>query len=163
VKVRLDMLDSLDSVQRQVFDAASHRPGFRCAADAERAMVRDARDEMIERAKNAWRTPARDAAEPDSNALRPLPRRAYAEGKPDLSPSSAAELEMRRHLRGELLDAAEAARLKNAAWEEMRRRLASAWQTGRTDPSCATAIMRQSAAWWQGHGRAAGGENGNGS
>jgi hypothetical protein len=56
----------MDSMQRRVaFDAANHQPGYRFAAAAD-ATVRDARrhaldarDAMIKRAENAWRSDAR--------------------------------------------------------------------------------------------------------
>jgi hypothetical protein len=42
-------------------DLSDHQPGFRCASDAQRAAVDDARQEMIDRAANAWK---RDANPP---------------------------------------------------------------------------------------------------
>jgi hypothetical protein len=44
-------------------DLADHRPGFRYATDAARAAVRDARQEMIDKATSAWSNP-RDANPP---------------------------------------------------------------------------------------------------
>src|SRR5262249_10837827 len=65
VTVNMMVMDSMQSeISRQMFDARDHQPGFRHASDAERAAVRDARDAMIERAENAWRSPpnvSRDA------------------------------------------------------------------------------------------------------
>src|SRR5262249_55824975 len=63
VKVRMDMMDSL---QRRVFDAYGHQPHFARMTDAQATMRREARDAMIKRAENAWRTLSRDAAEPDA-------------------------------------------------------------------------------------------------
>src|SRR6516225_3722576 len=51
-------------------DAADHRPGFRYATDAVRAAVRDARQEMIDRATSAWRTPQSVQREVGSSPVR---------------------------------------------------------------------------------------------
>src|SRR3974377_1212137 len=40
-------------------DLADHQPGFRYATDDARKQVRDARDQMVRRAENAWRLDAR--------------------------------------------------------------------------------------------------------
>ena len=55
-----------------VFDARLHQAGFRYMGDD--ATVRDAqkaarasRDQWVRRLQDAWRTPARDAAEPDAS------------------------------------------------------------------------------------------------
>jgi hypothetical protein len=120
----------LDSVQRQIasqtFDG--HRPGYAQLTDAQIATRRAARDAMIRRAENAWRTP-RDAAEPDAAVellRRPVP-------PPHYDPSGA----MRGHLEP---DAAAAAREK--AWRARCVALENAWRSpiGRTDPDAAFAI-----------------------
>jgi hypothetical protein len=128
VKVPLYLCD--EAVQRAIagVDLRDHQPGFRYATDAARAVVRDARNEMIRRAENAWRTP-RDAAEPDA-AVELLRRRVPA---PHDDPSGA----MRGHLEP---DAAAAAREK--AWRARCVALENAWRSpiGRTDPDAAFAI-----------------------
>ena len=116
-------------------DAADHRPGFRHATDAVRAAVRDARQEMIDRATSAWRctpqqpqraTRSRDAepdmgTSPDELMMR---RHMFgAPGLPDPSTSHAMEFQ------GE-----QAQRRRDAAWVRYRDGLANAWRGGRTDP-----------------------------
>jgi hypothetical protein len=98
------------------FDVADHQPGFRFAPRAQRQSVCDARDEMIRRAENAWRTPVGDAAQPDN--------------------SSPPEV-MQRHLRTEPDGNAQR---KRDAWADYRDRLGSAW---RTNPQRASAVEAQ--------------------
>jgi len=106
-------------------DVRDYQPGYRHATDAARAAVSDARDEMIQRATTAWRTPqrggdmrSRDAAEVDLGA-----------------PPEA----MRRHhaleFRGE-----QAQRERDRAWSRYRDGLANAWKA---DPRAAGAIERR--------------------
>ena len=81
---------------------------------------------MCARLRDAWRTPSRDAGEPD-----------------------AAEELLARHLRTEEDD--DAQRKRNDAWMRYRDQLSNAWQQGRTDPTAATRIERQGEQWR--HGR----------
>src|SRR5262245_22025110 len=89
--------------------------------------VRDARaaataeyHAMCARVRDAWRTPARDAT-----------------SAPHEDPAAA----MRRHLRAEEVDTAQARR--DAAYKEYVRNLGAAWQQGRTDPSRAVEIEQR--------------------
>jgi hypothetical protein len=104
-----------------------NQPGFLSLSDAAvrdaRRVAHDAREEMIRRAQEAWRTPpnaSRDAAQPDSSP-------------PEVT---------RRHLRGDDLDNAQARR--DAAWNSYKDQLGNAW---RTDSGRATAIERQAEMW----------------
>ena len=91
-----------------------------------RAKALAARDQMIQRARDAWkRPPVRDAAEPDQG--------------------SRPEERMRRHLRTE--EGAEAQARRDAAWAAYRDRLGNAWRMGRVDPGAASAIERQGERW----------------
>jgi hypothetical protein len=118
-------------------DLDRHRPGYRlsdqasksdklsgldAAARDARTATRDAYFEMVKRAENAWRTPIRDAAEPDL--------------------ASRPEEVMRHHLRTEPDENAQARR--DAAWAQYRDQLGNAWKT---DPRAATAIERQGERW----------------
>jgi hypothetical protein len=127
-------------------DLADHQPGFRYATDAARAAVRDARNEMIRRAENAWRTPARDAAEPDNGSSAER-MRTYLQGAPAPHDDPAASL--RGHLQTERNE--ENQRRRDAAWNLYKDRLSRAYLQGRTDPSRATEIERQGERWR--HGR----------
>jgi hypothetical protein len=89
-------------------------------ADAARRLSNTAYREMVMKLQSAWRSPSRDAAEPDN--------------------SSSAEA-MRRHLRAEEEDIAQARR--DAAYKEYVRNLGAAWQQGRTDPSRAVEIEQR--------------------
>jgi hypothetical protein len=90
----------------------------RGAADARMA----ARDEYIQRTTSAWRTPIRDAAEPDSGSPEGL---------------------MRRHLRGGDNPDASAA---EKAWRQRNAQLESAWRGG-TDVTAAGKIEAQRERW----------------
>src|SRR5262245_10645337 len=57
VKVRMNMMDSMQ--RRVAFDAYAHQPGYVRLTDAQATMRREARDAMIKRAENAWRSDAR--------------------------------------------------------------------------------------------------------
>jgi hypothetical protein len=144
--------DDDDDDDDDTMDAADHRPGFRYATDAVRAAVRDAREEMIRRATDAWRTPqqpqravrSRDGAEPDMGA-RPgeamMHRHMFgAPGLGDPSTSHAMEFQ------GE-----QAQRRRDAAWSRYRDGLANAWRGGRTDPRRAAQVEGLQERWR--HGR----------
>jgi hypothetical protein len=108
---------------RQTGDADYHRPGYRISVDSDaRAGARAARDAMIERVSSAWRTPGRDAAEPD-----------------------AAEELLRRHMRTEPDDDAQARR--DRAYSDYCDRLGSAWKIGKTDPSEAARVKAAQQNW----------------
>jgi hypothetical protein len=94
------------------------------AADARRSSY----DAMVARLTNAWRMPARVPL-PDAG-----PR---VGGGPD-----AAEQLLRRHLRSEPDDGAQARR--DRAWAQYRDQLGNAWKA---DPRAATAIERQGEQW----------------
>jgi hypothetical protein len=123
VRVRLDMMDA---VQRAVAGMGDHQPGYRPESDAAvrdaRAAARDAREAMIKRAENAWRAPARDAAEPD--AAEGLPRRHRPEPD-DITPAARKERAYKAYVDG----------------------LSRAWQQGRTDSHEADRIERQGEQW----------------
>jgi hypothetical protein len=85
-----------------------------------RALSNAAYREMCAKLQDAWRTPSRDAAEPNN--------------------SSPAEV-MRRHLSTEPDDNVQARR--DAAWAQYRDQLSNAWRQGRTDPNAATAIEQR--------------------
>jgi len=125
VRVPLYLCD--DATQRaiagQTFDAAAHQPGYRMASDAARRKVQDARAQWIRKMCDAWRTPHKDASEPD-----------------------AAEALLRRHLRGEPDDDTQSRR--DRGYQEYCDRISNAW---RTNPQAATAIERQGERWR--HGR----------
>jgi hypothetical protein len=59
VRVRLNMMDSM---QRAVFDAYGHQPGYVRLTDAQAKLRREARDAMIRRVTTAWK---RDAPPPE--------------------------------------------------------------------------------------------------
>jgi hypothetical protein len=127
-----------------------HYPDPRLRSDAE---VRDARaaatvsyHEMCARLRDAWRTPIRDAAQPDNSSSKKEWNR-HMRGIPD--PGDPNENLIRRHLATEP-DAA-AQRERDRVWEDYRQRLSTAWQTGQTNPRAATAIERQGEQWR--HGR----------
>ena len=107
----------MDGMQRAIADVdlSHHRPGYVQLTDEQIAMRRAARDGYVQRLRDSWKTRPADVEFSSDLKTRPEP---------------AAATERRR------LTDAEAER--DRAWEEMRRRLASAWQTGRTDPGVAT-------------------------
>jgi hypothetical protein len=103
----------------------------RSAVDA-RAAATASYYQMVRRLQDAWRTPIRDAGEPDA-ATRLLGR---GNGEPD---SNNAEGLMRRHMRGdEPPDASVAAK----AWSQRNTMLENAWR-GQTDPGRADELERQ--------------------
>ena len=116
----------MDTVQAQfAFGADDHRPGYRAmAGDAAvrdaRTAARDARETWIKDLTSAWkRTPS-----------------TYDAGEPD-----AGEVLLKRHLRSEPDDNAQA--LRERAYQNYCDELSRAWQRGRTDPRAATAVERQ--------------------
>ena len=112
-----------DATQRAVFDAYAHQPGFVSVSDAKvrdaQRMARDARQTWIRGLQDAWRTPHKDASEPD-----------------------AAEAFLKSHLRTEPDDNARARRDRQYA--EYCDRIANAW---RTNPQAANAVERQRRQW----------------
>jgi hypothetical protein len=136
----------MDSMQRRIaFDAASHQPGYRSVDSATvrdaRRMARDAREEMIRRLTDAWRTPVRDAAEPDASER--LLRRHLGNERPDEKPDDDAQARRDRQ------------------WAEYCDRVSNAWRSPggtaapeahgrlwRAEPShSAGAIERQREQW----------------
>jgi hypothetical protein len=95
--------------------------------DALRDAARAARDAWIKQTCEAWRTPSRDAAEPD------------------LGSRPEEVMRMRRHLRG-TEEEDDAAALREKSYAAYKDRLSNAWR-GRTDPRAATAIERQGERW----------------
>ena len=120
VRTQITLMDGIN--------ARDHQPHFADATDARRAAL-DARDAMIERARNSWRLSGRDAAQPDLGL------------RPD-------EL-MRGHLATE--SSAEAQAKRDRIWQKYRDELGQAWRMGRTDPDEAGRIERQGEQWR--HGR----------
>jgi hypothetical protein len=148
-----------------------HYPDPRLRTDA---AVRDARaaatasyHAMCARLRDAWRTPIRDAAQPDNSSSNAEWRR-HVRNIPD--PGDPNEnlvrrrLEMktggalrhgatgdpnaelvRSHLTTESTAAAQAER--DRVWEDYRQRLSTAWQTRQTNPRAASAIERQGEQW----------------
>jgi hypothetical protein len=91
--------------------------------DAARDAVQAARESWIKQMCDAWkRPPTRDAAEAD-----------------------AGEVLLKRHLRSEPDDNAQA--LRERAYRNYCDELSRAWQRGRTDPRAATAVERQRRAY----------------
>jgi hypothetical protein len=124
--------------------ACGHRPGFVQLTDELIAKRWEARDAMIRRAEQAWRTPDRDAAEPDLGSRPEELLRRHLWGKPDddgASDPGNPSAVMRRHLtkRDE-----QAQRERDLAWTRYRDNLANAWKT---NPRAATAIERQGERW----------------
>jgi hypothetical protein len=101
--------------------ARGWQPGYAQLTDAQVARKRAARDGYVQKLETAWRTPSRDAAEPDNSC-----------------PAAV----MRRHLEPD-----EAAALREKSWRARNDELSRAWQRGRTDPRAATAIKRQGEQW----------------
>jgi hypothetical protein len=143
--------DDDDGDNDDTIGAADHRPGFRYAARDARAVVRDARDEMIRRAEGAWRTPqhprrtvrSTDSAEPDLGSS-PEAMRRHMYGAPGLPAASDPDVDsamtMRGHM-GELFERSpmgelfvRSQRARDRAWGSYRDQLSNAWRGGRTDP-----------------------------
>jgi hypothetical protein len=88
---------------------------------------------MCARLRDAWRTPSRDAGEPDASE-RLLRRHLGGGDDPDNDDNNGNNGQARR----------------DAAWNSYKDQLSRAWEQGRTDPSAATAIERQGEAWRHG-------------
>ena len=101
-------------------DAGNHRPHYAREPEAVRDARAAARDAYIERTVNTWRT-HRDGPQPDL---------------------ATSPQELRRHLRSEPDDDAQAGR--DRAWADYCDRVSNAW---RTDPRAANAIERQGERW----------------
>ena len=130
VKVRLDMLDS---VQREVFDAANHQPHYARVSDEVSKARAAARNEYIARVTDSWKMRRHDAFPGDHAGV----------------PSDASE-RLRRHQHGEQLDAAESQRQRDAAWRRYCDNLQNAYKM---NPRAAPEIERQAeSAKWR-HGR----------
>ena len=119
----------------------NHQPRFvRMVDEASRDAARAARDAWIKQTTEAWRTPARDFAQPDlgSRPEEVMRRKPDDDGAPD--PGNVHAIERRRVTeRG-----AEAQRERDLAWTRYRDNLANAWKT---NPRAATAIERQGERW----------------
>jgi hypothetical protein len=117
-------------------------------ADDARRRKRAARDAYVRKICDAWRTPARDAAEPDNSSPPEVMRRHLRGDEPDHDAGAM----LRGHLSTEASAGAQAKR--DAAWARYRDNLQNAWQRGRTDPKEADRIMRQAASEKWKHGAA---------
>jgi hypothetical protein len=127
VRVPLHLMDARQVAVYRHFHPDNHRPHFVTSNDAAaldaRREAKAAYDEMCKRATEAWRTPVRDAAEPDASTE--LPKR-HLGSEPDEDDAARAE-KIRERTRAEYLD-----------------QLQNAW---RTNPQAATAIERQGERW----------------
>jgi hypothetical protein len=148
--------DDNDTTDAADIDVRDYQPGYRLTADAARAKARAARQEMIDRATSAWRTPqpqraVSDAAEPDLGSS-PEAMRRHLLGPPGLSSPSDPDIDsgavMRGHM-GELFERSQ--RQRDRAWQGYRDGLASAWRGGRTDPRRAAQVEGLQERWR--HGR----------
>jgi hypothetical protein len=155
----LDKLSDLDAA-----DLSRHRPGYHVSdgeasksakftdLEAARDAVRAARDRWIADMCSAWKRPlARDAAEPDAAELL-LAR--HLRGKPDdddaSDPGDIRAVERRRLTERGAEAQRERDRIqreRDRIWEDYRRRISSAWQTGQTNPARATAVEQQAELW----------------
>jgi hypothetical protein len=119
VRVPMVLMDSM----------AGHRPGYVQLTDEQVAMRREARDAMIRRAENAWRTrPACDAAEPDLGSRPEEVMRRHLRGKPD-DDGAPDRGDIRAVERRRLTErGAEAQRERDAAWAQYKGRLSGAWR-----------------------------------
>jgi hypothetical protein len=117
-----DVVADGESVRVPLF-MRDHQPGYRGVSDAKvrdaQRMARDARQTWIRDLSSAWRTPHKDASEPD-----------------------AAEARLRRHLRSEPDDDAQVRR--DRAWKSYCDQLSTAWQT---NPRRADEVERQRRQW----------------
>jgi hypothetical protein len=138
VRMADEAVRETDTTDASTIDAADYRPGFKYATDAARAGVRDARQEMIDRACDAWRrTPTcttRDAPQPDLGMRPGEAMNRHLFGAPGLSAASVPDADpgmtMRGHM-GELFERSQ--RQRDRAWGSYKDQLSSAWR-GRTDP-----------------------------
>jgi hypothetical protein len=118
-----DEVEDGRSVRVPMMIMDGYRPGYVQLTDVQIAKRREARDEMIKRGERAWRTPHRDAAEPDLGSRPEQLTRRYLWGKPDddgaPDPGDPSAV-MRRHLteRDE-----QAQRERDLAWTRYRESL----------------------------------------
>src|SRR5262245_59058161 len=124
VRTPLFLIDTVDSDGRFVrgravagVDLSDHCPDYRFATEDAREATRDAYDQMVARARDAWRTPpVRDGAEPDPEEV-VMRRHLYGKpGSPDPGDVHA--------LRGEQAEGE-----RDRAWARYRDNLANAWKT----------------------------------
>jgi hypothetical protein len=140
---------------RAVMDMAGHRPGYVALTDDQIAKRLEARDAMIRRAENAWRTPRpnRDGAEPDmGTSPDELAMHRHMYGAPGLPTASDPDVDsamtMRGHM-GELFERSQ--RQRDRAWGSYKDQLTNAWRGGRTDPRRAAQVEGLQERWR--HGR----------
>jgi len=119
VRTRVTLMD-----HGRRINARDHQPHYASDTRARQAAL-DARDQYVRRLRDSWRTPGRDAAEPDLGA------------RPE-------EL-MRSHLQTE--SSAEAQAKRDAAWSAYKDQVSRAWMMGRTDPQAATAVENLRRRW----------------
>jgi hypothetical protein len=102
---------------------------LRVSKDAATTVRRAAYDDYCRRLTDAWRTPHKDAAEPEAatQLLHPDPYSGVQAPRRPV-PSDARE----------------------RAWNSYKNQLGNAWQQGRTDPQAATAIEQQAEKWRHG-------------
>jgi hypothetical protein len=152
-----------DTTDAADIDVRDYQPGYRLTTDAACAKARAARQEMIDRACNAWRRQpqqpqqpqramhSRDAAEPDLGSS-PEAMRRHMYGAPGLPAASDPDVDsattMRGHM-GELFERSQ--RQRDRAWGSYRDQLTNAWRGGRTDPRRAAQVEGLQERWR--HGR----------
>ena len=142
-------------------DLDRHRPGYRLSdgeaskstnmADLDAARAQAARERWIADMCSAWkRPPTHDAGEP--NATEQLLARHLRgpddDGAPD--PGDIRAVERRRLTERGAEAQRERDRIqreRDRIWEDYRRRISSAWQTGQTNPARATAVEQQAERW----------------
>jgi hypothetical protein len=154
VRVRLDMMDSM---QRAVFDAYGHQPGYARLTDAQAKLRREARGGMIRRAQNAWRdaNPAQftcpsckgtgkdvDGDSPDGRCDE-CEGTGYIRGPNNLSsalredPGKYPDTDLKVDARS-IADARAKAR---ASYDAMVTRISNAWRRDAGDPDAATELL----------------------
>ena len=144
----LNRLSDLDAA-----DLSRHQPGYRLS-DGEASKSRNLHDldaRWIADMCSAWkRPPTHDAGEP--NATEQLLARHLRgpddDGAPD--PGDIRAVERRRLTERGAEAQRERDRIqreRDRIWEDYRRRISSAWQTGQTNPARATAIEQQAERW----------------
>jgi hypothetical protein len=125
VRVPMYLCDSLQRAIAGVDLLADHQPGFRLTSDEERAVVNDARQEMIDRATSAWRTKRRRRRDDDED--------------------DDDELDRRRRRRSD--DASSIADARRAAYETYCVKLRDAWKrpmdAAEPDNSSPPEVMRR--------------------
>jgi hypothetical protein len=121
-------------------DLADHQPGFRYATDAARAAVRDARQEMIDKATSAWRTRRRrkdDDDDDDDDGDRYKTEVMGAAGQNETNPSriGVSSLSVRSWRGDDARSIADARAAVTRSYHQMCRRLQDAWKSGPMDAS----------------------------